>query len=73
MERSYNIRNTAICRRCLGEGIIITEGVHLGHGRYSEPTELVCDLCNGTGMVQVNKEIKVSITPKHPTKPYAKE
>lgn len=72
MKRAYNIRHNDVCRRCLGEGFTVTESVRLGHNRFSEPEENVCTLCGGTGLVQVDKEINVTITPKTPM-PYAKK
>ena len=66
MDREYLIAQNDVCRRCLGEGVIVMEGADRGHGHQADPTEKKCNLCNGEGMVRVEKEIKVSITPKTP-------
>lgn len=65
MDKHYNIKRTELCRNCYGEGFVVKPGEHLGHGRYSDPKEDVCTLCNGTGIVVIQKEIHVTITPKY--------
>ena len=70
MDRQYKFKETHVCRRCKGEGIIMIPGDHVGNGRFSEPVEEVCNLCNGSGLVEIAKEINVNISPKTP-KPYA--
>jgi DnaJ-class molecular chaperone len=70
MERNYLIAHNDVCRRCLGEGFVLEPGFDHGHGHKSEPKEKICDLCNGSGMVRIEKKIEVSITPKT-YKPYA--
>lgn len=66
METKYKIKHNDVCRRCLGEGIIITPGYDHGHGHKENAKEEVCTLCGGTGLVQVEKNIEVQITPKTP-------
>jgi DnaJ-class molecular chaperone len=72
MERNYLSSENAICRRCLGEGVVTYEVMRVGHNRYAEIKPKRCDLCEGSGMVRVEKKIEVLITPKTP-KPYGKE
>jgi len=69
MEKKYQFDSTEICKNCKGEGEIITPGIHIGHGKFSEPEVNLCNVCNGSGMVSIHKEINVFIKPKQP-KPY---
>jgi len=64
MEQKYHFKHNDVCRRCLGEGFIITPGFDHGHGHKADPIEEKCTLCGGTGLVQVEKSIEVQITPK---------
>lgn len=59
MANKYVRTSNEICRRCLGEGII----------GNPDGTKKSCDLCNGSGIVVVKKEINVSVEPKQ--MPYA--
>ena len=72
MENTYNYKKNDVCRRCLGEGVLISEGEHIGHGNRKETKEEKCSLCKGSGLVQIEKKIEVFITPKTP-KPYLKK
>lgn len=54
MERLYNSMNIDLCRQCGGTGVE-PEG---GHRR--------CELCEGTGVVRVEKEVTVRVTAFHP-------
>lgn len=57
-KRNYNISTTEVCRGCLGEGVT------------KENFETICPVCGGSGLVEVNKKLEISIVPKNP-KPYA--
>jgi len=63
MEKTYYFSSIAVCKQCNGDGKIM-DMHHIGHGNYSEPIINICDLCNGEGLVFIEKEIKVTISPK---------
>ena len=65
-KKTYQSKETAVCKECEGEGSIIIPGEHLGHGHYSDPKFETCDTCKGSGLVTVEKVTVVSITPKQP-------
>jgi DnaJ-class molecular chaperone len=60
--RDYNLKNVEVCRACVGEGVVLTDS----------KKEVVCAICNGSGLVTVNKDLTIRITPKTP-KPYAQK
>lgn len=64
MKKVYNTQYNDVCRNCGGEGVLHTEGHDHGHGHKREPTEKVCPMCLGRGVVLVNKEIVVTVLPK---------
>lgn len=64
---SYSTTTPAICTDCNGEGNIVIKGEHLGHGRYAADTTETCETCEGSGMVSVEKQTVVTISPKHPS------
>jgi len=66
IKKTYTTESTAVCTNCNGEGHIVIPGQHLGHGRYDEDKEETCSICQGSGLVNVNKKTVVTITPKHP-------
>jgi DnaJ-class molecular chaperone len=66
--REYVYKNVAVCGECEGLG----EHVHYEHEaeeygfRVKEkPVRVVCRLCEGSGLVEVIKEIRVTIKPRH--------
>jgi len=63
MKKTYYFNSIAVCKQCNGDGKLM-DMHHIGHGNYSEPNITTCDLCDGEGVVCIEKEIKVTITPK---------
>lgn len=59
--KKYHYRRNDICRNCHGQKKVTTSE-YLGHGRYAESTE-ICPVCQGVGMVEISKEITVTIKP----------
>lgn len=56
MEKEYTFNNIDLCRQCGGTG---HEGSENGASKC-------CELCNGSGLVQIEKKIKVTIRPHDP-------
>lgn len=65
-KKTYTSSATAVCANCNGEGSIEIPGEHLGHGRFGEPQAETCEVCEGSGLVTVDKTTVVSISPKNP-------
>lgn len=62
--KGYITNTTAVCLDCNGEGTIIINGAHIGHGRYEPDTKETCETCEGSGLVTVTKNTVITITPK---------
>jgi DnaJ-class molecular chaperone len=56
--RKIHINAEAICRNCKGTGQCITRDP-----REDDVPIDICEICEGSGMVLVHKEIIVTITP----------
>lgn len=63
--KKYYYRRNDICRNCHGQRKV-TVNEHIGHGRYDDQT-ITCPVCQGVGMVEISKEITVTIKPLHLT------
>lgn len=63
MEKEYTFSSIDLCRQCGGTGVV---------ARYPEESSVArnytetCQLCSGSGLVRVDKQIKVTITPHNP-------
>ena len=56
-KNSYKISKNDICRRCQGDGEMESK-------EDEESLKVKCTLCNGTGIVKIEKEITVRIYQK---------
>jgi hypothetical protein len=68
MEKKYTSTEIKICGECLGEG-----GEYKGtglydhhHGTFDSSDWVPCRLCKGAGMVRVQKDTVVIVTPHTP-------
>ena len=66
LKKGYSDTVTAICADCNGEGVIITPGQKIGHNRWEEDKEEVCETCEGECIVVVKKRVSINtiIIPK---------
>ncbi len=51
--KHYLLKEVKVCQNCFGEGI-----------KTIGDEQFTCSLCEGEGMVTVEKDIKVTVTPK---------
>ena len=67
-EKKFHFRNAQVCGRCGGDGVVKIESGHFAHGS-SDDTELIeCDMCLGKGIVDVIKDVTLTIVPHNSRK-----
>lgn len=63
MEKKYFSQEVQVCGNCKGEGRCYFPANN-PHNGDEEGHENVCYMCQGSGLVQVNKQTIVTIMPK---------
>lgn len=68
MEKEYTFSNIDLCRQCGGTGEVEHHPVHKSNGMFQFGCNYTdtCSLCGGSGLVRIEKQIKVTITPHNP-------
>ena len=64
MEKEYTFNSIDLCRQCGGTGVAVSRP-DSDTGTYDLRQE-ICSLCHGSGLVRIEKQIKVIISPYNP-------